>query len=421
MLNYRIELPRDEAWDSSIFLLLEGYQFIPNRCHRYRSNIFQTRLFGERVICISGKEAAEVFYDNRKFTRVNAAPKRIQKTLFGENGVQSLDGEAHRHRKQLFMSLMTVEQIEYLKSITYNEWKMAAEQWMNREKIILFDEARKIMCRIACKWAGVPLNPLEVTKRASDLSAMIDAFGGIGPRHWQGRQARLRSEQWIGQLIERVRNGEMSVEEGTALSEMARHRELNGQLMDKQVATVELLNILRPIVAIARYITFGALALWQYSDVRKNLKQDNDGSYSHLFVQEVRRYYPFGPFLGARVRQDFFWGGHDFKTGTLVLLDSYGMNNSPELWDNPSVFNPERFINWEDNKYGFIPQGGGDYVFGHRCAGERVTVEIMRVSLSFLAKEIEYEVPKQDLSYNLRRIPIRIRSNFVIENVKWTT
>ena len=32
-----------------------------------------------------------------------------------------------------------------------------------------------------------------------------------------------------------------------------------------------------------------------------------------MFVQEVRRYYPFTPFLGARVKKDFVWNKCEFK------------------------------------------------------------------------------------------------------------
>src|SRR3546814_10067301 len=65
---------------------------------------------------MTGPEAAELFYRQDLFARRGAAPGRIQKTLLGQGGVQGLDGEAHRHRKQMFMSLMTPERIEELRS-----------------------------------------------------------------------------------------------------------------------------------------------------------------------------------------------------------------------------------------------------------------------------------------------------------------
>ncbi|PAV31566.1 cytochrome P450 [Virgibacillus profundi] len=411
------QIPRDEGLDLSLSLLSEGYQFIPNRVRRFNSDIFQTRLMGQKVICISGKEAGEVFYDPERFQRKGAAPNRIRESLFGEAGVQGLDGSAHQHRKDLFMSLMTPQSLSVLNDLTIEQWEMAIDKWEKMDKVILFEEAELIMCQVACHFAGVPLWAKELTRRTKDFSAMIDAFGAAGPRHWQGRLARNRSERWIEYVITKFRTGKMSADENTALYKIAWHEDLNGKLLSVKTAAVELLNILRPIVAIGRYITFGALALHQHPETHGKLQPDAD-NYVQMFVQEVRRFYPFGPFLGARVRRNFTWKEHNFKKGTLVLLDIYGTNHSPKLWENPDSFWPERFHDWKGSPFDFIPQGGGDYHKGHRCAGEWITIEAMKTSLEYLTKHMEYEVPEQNLSYSMVRMPSIPKSRFVIKNVR---
>jgi fatty-acid peroxygenase len=55
---------------------------------------------------------------------------------------------------------------------------------------------------------------------------------------------------------------------------------------------------------------------------------------------------------------------------------------------------------------------------GHRCAGEWVTIEVMKVSLDFLAKRMDYEVPDQDLSFSMVNMPSIPHSKVVIKNVK---
>ncbi|WP_163971455.1 cytochrome P450 [Oceanobacillus halotolerans] len=415
--NYQI--PVDHGTDNSLQLLMEGYHYIPNRCRKYNTKIFETHILGgQKAICIQGKEAAEIFYDNERFQRKGAAPPRIQKSLFGVNAVQTMDGKAHQHRKKLFMSLMTPERIQLLKEITEQQWDIAIDKWENMDgRIELFTETEEMMTRIACQWAGVPLRASELTARASDLGALIDAFGAVGPRHWHGRIARPRIEAWIMNVIDQVRNGNLKPPEDTPLHAFSWHRDLNGNLLSTNMAAVELINIIRPIVAIGRYITFGALALHDYPETKEKLQED-DGTYSQMFVQEVRRYYPFGPFLGARVKKDFTWNGHAFKQGTMVLLDIYGTNHDPELWDNPDRFYPERFYNWEGSPFDFIPQGGGDYHMGHRCAGEWVTIEVMKTSLDIMAKKLAYSVPDQNLEFSMVRMPSIPKSRFIIENVR---
>ncbi|TGA96117.1 cytochrome P450 [Sporolactobacillus shoreae] len=413
----RVEIPRDEGLDHSLALLNEGYLFIQNRARRLQTDIFQSRLLAQNVICMTGPEAAKLFYNEELFVRKGAAPKRVQKTLFGQNGVQGLDGAVHKQRKHMFMKLMSPERLKVIVDLTKKQWMETSKKWVQKDQVVLFDEVQEMLCKIACEWAGVPISESEAKNRANDLGEMVDAFGAIGPRHWRGRGARARSEQWVGEIIEHIRNGELDPPKDTAAYAMAWHRELNGKRLETQIAAVELLNILRPIVAIATYIIFGAHALHEHPECMGKL-QSGSGQYVQRFVQEVRRFYPFTPFVGARVRRDFAWKQYPFKSETLVLLDVYGINHDPHLWDRPDEFRPDRFNNWEGGLFDLIPQGGGDRDNGHRCAGEWLTINVMEASLNFLTNQINYDVPVQDLSISLSRIPTLPADRFIISNVR---
>ncbi|MCY9134712.1 cytochrome P450 [Bacillus atrophaeus] len=411
------QVPHDKALDNSLAMMREGYLFIKNRVDRYQSDLFETRLLGQKAICMSGEEAAKVFYDPERMKRNGALPKRLLKTLFGVDAIQTMDGDAHTHRKLLFMSLMTPPHQKRLAELAMQQWLAALSKWEGAEKVELFEEAKNVLCKIACQWAGVPLEESEVKERADDFSAMVDAFGAVGPRHWKGRRARPRAEEWVRDIIENVRAGKTEAEKGTALYEMAFHTELDGSRLDTQMAAVELINVLRPIVAISTFITFSALALHNHPEYKEKLKSGN-GDDLEMFVQEVRRFYPFGPFLGAQARKDFVWNQCEFKEGMLVLLDLYGTNHDARLWEDPNEFRPERFKDRKDQLFDLIPQGGGDPAKGHRCPGEGITIEVMKVTLDFLINHIEYEVPEQDLSYSLVRMPSLPESGFVMSRIR---
>jgi fatty-acid peroxygenase len=407
-------IPRDLFPDSTLFLLRDGYAFVQQRRRRYQSDIFQTRIMLEKAICIGGAEAAKLFYNPELFIRNGAVPWRIQKTLQGIGGVQGLDGDVHKQRKALFMSVMTPEAIGLLMQHLARQWQIAILRWLKKDRITLFEEAQEIFCRAACAWADVPMYEADAS-RAEDLGAMVDGFGGIGPRYWRARRARLRSEEWICGLIKQVRR-RPPTQQPTILESFAWYREPNGRQLETRVAAVEVLNLLRPIAAIATYVTFAALALHSYPDCRRALLEKGD-EYLEWFVQEVRRFYPFTPFVGARVRAPFEWKGYRFEPGTLVILDVYGTNHDPQLWEEPEVFRPERFRNWSGSAFDLIPQGGGDHFTGHRCAGEWITIAAMKQAVDTLVRTIAYEVPQQDLSFSLSRIPTRPRSGFVMSGV----
>jgi fatty-acid peroxygenase len=417
MMSVKPPVPQDKSLDNLLDLAQEGYLFIKNRVERYRSDLFEARLFGQKVVCMSGEEAAELFYNHELFQRKGAAPKRVQKTLFGVNAIQTMDGAEHLHRKKLFLSLLTPAQEQQLAKLAAEHWQAAAARWELAEHIVLFTEAKEVLCRIACHWAGVPVREAEIQQRAEDFAAMVDAFGAVGPRHWKGRRARERAETWLEQVVEDVRAGKSKAEEGTALHAMAFFRELDGKPLHPRMAAIELINVLRPIVAISTFIVFAALALQEHPEAKEPLRSGSDQALE-WFVQEVRRFYPFGPFVGARVRKDFVWKGYEFKEGTLVLLDMYGTNHDPRIWKDPEQFRPERFKDWNGSLYNFIPQGGGDPARSHRCPGEGTTIEIMKATVDFLVNQVEYDVPAQDLSYSLNRLPAYPHSGFVITNVK---
>lgn len=416
-MTVKEQVVHDKSLDNTLNLLQEGYLFIKNRIDDYQCDIFETHLLGEKVICMSGEEAAKIFYDEELFKRKGAAPKRVQKTLFGVNAIQSMDGEAHAQRKHLFMSMMTPAHQKRLTELVMKGWKDSAYVWESNKEIVLFDEAKKILFKAACIFTGVPVPESEVEDWADDFSAMVDGFGGVGPRYWQGKTARTRTEEWIKEIIEDVRSGKLKATDDSALHGMAFYREHDGSQMDSQMAAIELINIIRPIVAIGTYIVFMATALNENLEYKKNLITGDD-DYIEMFVQEVRRYYPFTPFIGARVRKNFIWNSCEFKENMLVLLDVYGMNHDPKVWNNPNEFQPERFKEKNDRLFKFIPQGGGDPAKGHRCPGEGITIEIMKTSLDFLVNKIAFEVPEQDLSYSLSKMPTLPKSRFIMSNIK---
>lgn len=410
-------IPREKGLEKGPSVLREGYLYILNRRKSFQSDVFETRLLGQKAICMGGEEATKLFYDPEKFICEGAMPKRVQKTLTGEKGVQSLDGDKHANRKAMFMSLMSSEELDRLSAILEKKWENALVKWEKSKEIVLYEEVQNILSRTACEWAGVPLPENQVKKRTNQLVKLFETPATIGPAHWQGRHARNEADEWVEELIEKVRNGELEPPENTALFVFSWHKDLNGELLPLETAAVDVLNILRPITAISIYCCFTGLAVHQYPEEAEKLRS-GDKNKLQQFVQEVRRFYPFFPFQAAKVKEDFIWNGYEFKKGTLTLLDIYGSCHDPKVWDNPELFHPERFSDWRDTPFSFIPQGGGTYMGGHRCAGEYITLRMIHTCLDYLVNKMVYEVPEQDFSYSMVNMPSIPKSKMILANVK---
>lgn len=405
-------IPRDPSPESGLAVLREGYDFIPSRSRRFGSDIFAARVMGRKVTCLTGAEAAAQFYVPRRFTRRGALPAPTFSLIQDFGSVMALDGEDHRHRKALLLSILAPEALGRLPGLTEHHWRRAAARWVEEGEVSLFDAAHEPLTAAITEWAGLALPPGEVRQRAREFRDMVEGTGSIGWRNLRGHWQRRRTERWARGVIEGIREGRLGLPPGSAAASIAAHRDREGRLLDVVTAGVELINILRPTVANARWVMFIALALHQHPEWQARLAEEE---WVDPFVQEVRRLYPFIPFMGGIVRQPFRWRDHDFREGDWVLLDLFGTGRDPAAWEEPDAFRPERWrgADWV-TRPGFIPHGGGEHAMTHRCPGEWVTVEQMKVITRLMARDIRWEVPPQDLSLPPGRMPALPRSRFRI-------
>ncbi|MCX2968044.1 MULTISPECIES: cytochrome P450 [Streptomyces] len=391
--------------DSTLALATEGYAWLPDLWRRRQGPLVRTRLLGRRAVALRGVDAVRFFYDERHVQRRTALPEPVVATLFGHGAVHTLDGTAHRTRKALFTHLLSdADDVSALTDEVTAAWDAAVPAWADRAEVVLFDEASVVLTRAVTRWAGVPQGDEAATRAlAADLVAMVDGFATLGPRHWRARRARARQEARLAELVEAVRARDAAAPEGSALAAVAAHRDADGVPLSARVAAVELLNVLRPTVAVTWFAAFAAHALHRWPEHRAELA---DPAYAHAFADEVRRFYPFAPFVAGHAVDDLTWRGEPIAAGTLVLLDLYGQNHDPALWDEPYTFRPARFTGRATDPDALVPQGGGDPATGHRCPGEPVTRALLATLADRLAA-LPYELPDQDLTIPLTRIPTR--------------
>ena len=407
-------MPRTAAPDTTIALLRDPYRFISRTCALLQSDVFETRIQLQRTICMRGRDAAELICDPGRFVRQGAAPVRIEKTLFGQGGVQGLDGAAHRRRKAMFMTIASPDRVADLVARVRDELVAAARAWGWRRQVALYPAVQRVLTRAVCSWAGVPLAEAEIGERTADLAALFDRAAALGPPHWRARWARRRCERWAADLVSEVRSGRIKAQPHEALFAVSWHRD-GEAVLPARVAAVELLNVLRPTVAVSVFVLFVAHAIHEHPAHRQRLAADP--AFRRAFVEEVRRFYPFFPAIAARVSRDFEWRGYVFPRGTRALLDLYGTDHDSRAWEEPRSFRPERFIGREAGRFGSIPQGPGDAHVHHRCPGERIAVELMELAAGFLAGEIDYSLPPQDLELDWSRVPAVPRSRIILSRV----
>lgn len=405
-------IPRSGDLDLGLALALEGYPALGRRRATLGSYVFRSRLLLRPVVVMGGEAAVRFFYAPGAFTRRGAMPSRVVKLLQGERSVQTLDGEAHRVRKAMFLRMMEPASLDTLRRQFADRWAARSRAWRVGETVVLFDEVRAILCATACDWSGIPEDRYDLDALTGDLSAMIENVGAFGWAYRRARRRRKASEAWAGDIVAEARTGRLAPSPDSALAIIAAHRDADGRELDRAVAGIELLNVLRPIVAVARYIVFAVHALQRNSAASRSLSTLQNASLE-AFAQEVRRSYPFFPAIGGYALRDLKWDGHTIAKGTWVLLDLHGTNHDPQIWPDPDTFRFDRFIDWDGDPYRLVPQGGGHVETGHRCPGDRVVVELIKVAVSQLLRA-ELEFPAQNLSIDMTAMPTLPRSGVVL-------
>jgi fatty-acid peroxygenase len=388
--------------DRSLALLRNGYPYLAHVRSRAGAAAPDVRLFGRRTTVVSGPAGVRLFYNEAVMRRRRAIPRPLLHTLFGRGAVHGLDDVEHRHRKGLFLELLTPDAATEIAKIADELWR-ARPGNAPLDPVTAFPAAVDVHCAAACRWAGVPPAATD-RKLAADLAAIVDGFGSAGRRQLGAWRARRRVDKWARRFVARVRGRHLDVPEGSALARVARYRGPDGKPLPVRVAAVELINLLRPTVAVAYFVAFAAHALTADAALRARLAGGDEQDLA-AFADEVRRYYPFVPMLAARVRHATRFQRRVLPRGRRVLLDVYGTLHDPAHWPDPDAFDIDRFRSGPVDPDAFVAQGGGNPATGHRCPGEGVATELIEIATRWLLDSGQLEAASTRIP--LDRMPTR--------------
>ena len=394
--------------DLALRLKREGYRALAaERLHHDDPDAFAARMLGRRTAVVRGTEGARLFYDTSRVRRTDAMPAPLSALLFGRGAVHGLDGEEHAERKAMFLELLSDERTAPLAAAVGEDLRRRAQRWRGRT-ITVFDELAESYGTAVLGWAGIDVSEAEARRWSHRLVAIVDGFGLAGAAYARGWAARVTADRWAARLVEDVRHGRRPPSPDSALALIA------STDLSARVAGVELLNILRPTVAVAWPGTFAVLALAMHPERRESLRGDDAAADRAriAFGHEVRRLYPFVPALAGRLRCPVKAGPVELEEGDRIVLDVVGTDQDPQLWHEPHVFEPDRFLDGDPDPFSYVPQGGGDPATGHRCPGEPLTARLLAETVGACA-DLDLTVVSRP-AYDARRMPTRPDRGLVV-------
>lgn len=106
--------------------------------------------------------------------------------------------------------------------------------------------------------------------------------------------------------------------------------------------------------------------------------------YLNAVCAETLRIYPVAMITFPRVlRSPINLCGHDLEPGTIIVGSIYLTHQRPDLYPDPTQFNPDRFLERQFSPFEYLPFGGG----ARRCIGMAFAQFEMKVVLSTILSQ----------------------------------
>jgi cytochrome P450 len=248
-----------------------------------------------------------------------------------------------------------------------------------------------------------------VTEALEAFPASLGPFGELldlipfHPATRRFRHARARLDAVVFRLIEQ-RHAE-GADRGDLLSILLTARDDEGQPMPDALVRDEALTLLLAgHETTANALTWAWDALSRSPEAEARLHAELDAvlgerdpvpadvsrlPYTRDVIAETMRLRPPAWILGRRVIRPIRLGAWDLPAGSIVIASQYVTHRSPQLWNEPDAFRPERWSNGETAvlpRFAYFPFGGGNRV----CIGEGFAWSEAVLLLATLARRFRF-------------------------------
>lgn len=299
--------------------------------------------------------------------------------------------QPHLHRKQL---VHLFDEMWEAVAEVLSRWEALAQ---NQSEVEMGDKMAEITINVITRtmFGQKILSPTEITsvgqcaiRLVKHISASL--FTGWLPKWFPkpGAASFKRDRQTMRQVINRIiAHCRAQKETSAGLIEMLINSvdEETNQVMTEQQLFDEVMTIfLAGYETTSTALTWLLVILKEYPAVLEKLQTEIDqilGSrpptfedllrltYTQQVFMEVLRYHTVASLLPRALNQPDQLGPYQLPANALVLLSFYGVHHNPRFWDNPEVFDPERFTPEaiaQRHPFAYVPFSAGP----RKCAGD---------------------------------------------------
>ncbi|EHB55211.1 Unspecific monooxygenase [Mycolicibacterium rhodesiae JS60] len=387
--------------------LIQGLQFFTSRrasvgglTRRYGSAVtLNLPIFGKALLISEPSLVKELFTTGGDL--VGRATNLGE--VLGPGSTFSLDGDEHRERRKLLVPPFHGKRMQGYEAIVEEEVMREIAGWPEGVEFPTLPSMMHItlnaILRAVFGAEGAAFDELRelLPKQVvvGSRMAVLPKFfrRDFGPRSPGAAMARYRRryDEIVYSLIADARKDPAFEQRPDVLSLMLRARYEDGSAISDRHIADELLTLLS-----AGHETTATTLAWLVERVRRHpqllarLSEEVDAGGSELqqaTIWEVQRARPVIDATSRLTRQRIRLGEWVIPENHVIIVSIAAAHSNRDRFDNPSVFDPDRFIDNPPDNYTWIPFGGGI----RRCIGAAFANMEMRVTLRILLREFIFE------------------------------
>ncbi|MBD2773613.1 cytochrome P450 [Iningainema tapete] len=416
-------------WLQKIQYVRNSIAYMEAAAQRY-GDIFNAPVIGNHavVLFISNPQALQRIFtnDTKQFI---TPPNQLIQPIVGDYSIFTLSGSRHRRERRLLMPPFHGEHMR-----TYGQLICElVDKAMSALSIGTQFSARHVAQEISLAVILKVVFGIEKEERFNRLKQLIvkltdslqsPFIGGLlfypslqkdwGARSPWGYLRHLQRQ--IGELIYaeiRARHNQNHVLGSDILSLLMSAQDETGKPMTDAELHDELITLL-----IAGYETTATAIAWALYWIHRHpqigekllVELNHMGSpdptkivqlpYLTAVCNETLRLYPVATLTVPReVKDPVELMGYQLEPGTRLYGCIYLTHQRPDIYPEPKLFKPERFLERQFSPYEFLPFGGG----ARRCIGEALALFEMKLVLATMLSHYRLEMADQSLEYPQRR------------------
>ncbi|MER7764206.1 cytochrome P450 [Streptomyces sp. NPDC097619] len=350
----------------------------------------------------------------------------------GQSGLAWLDEDAHKARRKAMMPSYNGAALERITEAIVETAKTDVADWPRNTPVQLHSHIHSFTMNVIREviygpkgpstWTELhrlllemmefnngPVSPMLLHKMPTRMVKVLRAIRPLGLERFL--KLRDRVDRLVYDSIDEHRNAgyagddllsvllKMTHPDGTPLTD--------AEIRD-EISTIFLAGTETTAAAIAWAFVYLARDPARTARLREELGTGED-TYLTAVVNEVLRLRPSIPNIIVReVKKPIEIGGVRYEPGQHLWASAFLLNRDPDLYEDPDVFRPERFIGVKPGSYNWIPFGGGRI----RCLGDRIALVEMKAVISEVLGRYDLVVTEPEPERARSRIVVNVPSDF---------